>query len=312
MRRAVTLGETMALFRSSEIGRLENQSFMALGFGGAESNVAIGLARFGIETTWISRLGDDALGNLVRDGIRGQGVQLFVERDPEHSTGLMVREVLRRGQSNVFYYRANSAASQMQPELVERFDWSDVDLFHSSGITSAISSSAAQTVLKAFQLAKKSGATCSLDINFRSKLISPHAAVENLHQVIGFLDYLFGSEEEILLLSNAAENAFDVAKRLAKSNNCTVVIKRAENGAIAVTASEVIEHAGRKVSPVDSVGAGDAFVAAFLASVLQGEPLVRCLEVAHEFGAMSVLAPGDWESQPDPKDLFRDSGDVSR
>ena len=312
MKRAVTLGESMALFRSSEIGRLETQSSVALGFGGAESNVAIGLARFGIEATWISRLGDDALGNLVRDGIRGQGVELFVERDSKHSTGLMVREVLRRGQSNVFYYRANSAASQMQPELVEQFDWSGVDLFHSSGITSAISSSAAQTVLKAFQLAKRGGAKCSLDINFRSKLISSDAAVENLQQVMGLLDYLFGSEDEISLLSHEGDDALAVAKELAKSHNCIVVIKRAENGAVAVTASEVIEHTGRKVSPVDSVGAGDAFVAAFLASVLQGQPLLRCLEIAHEFGAMSVLAPGDWESQPDPKDLFSDSGDVSR
>jgi len=311
MKKVVTLGESMALFRSTEMGRLETKSSVSLGFGGAESNVAIGLARFGFDTTWISRLGDDALGNLVGNGIRGQGVRLFADRDPDRPTGLMVREVLRHGESKVYYYRTNSAASYMQPKLVEGFDWSGTNLFHTTGITAAISVGGAQTVLAALNLAKKSRAICSYDINFRSKLISPELAAENSMKALEFVDYFFGSEDEILLLSQETD-VIRVAQNIAKAYGCTVVIKRAENGAIAVSETEIFEHVGRKVVPVDSVGAGDAFVAGFLAAVLQGFKIKPCLEFGHEFGAMSVLGPGDWESQPDPKDLFADAKDVAR
>jgi 2-dehydro-3-deoxygluconokinase len=199
----------------------------------------------------------------------------------------------------------------MHPELVERFDWTNTSLFHTSGITSAISASCSQTALAAMNRAKKAGAICSYDINFRSKLTSPGLAAENTRKAGDFIDYLFGSEDEILLLSND-KNVVEVAQTLARQHSCVVVIKRAENGAIAVTGTEIIEHIGRKVVPIDSVGAGDAFVAGFLSGVLDGKGLKRCLEIGHEFGAMSVMGPGDWESQPDPDELFAGAKDVSR
>lgn len=312
MTRAVTLGESMAMFRSSEIGKLETKTQTALGFGGAESNVAIGLAKFGIDTSWISRLGDDPLGSLIRNGVRGQGVHLYVEFDSEHRTGLMIRETPRADISRVYYYRDNSAASKMQPRLVERFDWQNAALFHTSGITSAISDSAAETVLTALQLAKAAGAICSYDINFRSKLLTPGRAGEHIRTVLPLVDYLFGSEDEILLLGENGESAIQAAKRLATDFGITVVVKRAERGALAITSSEILEHVGKRVKPVDPVGAGDAFVAGFLAKVLQQESLEQALRVGHEFAALSVLAPGDWESQPDPQDLFKEAGDVVR
>lgn len=312
MKKAVTLGESMALFRSPEIGRLETKAFMELGFGGAESNVAIGLSRFGIDVNWISRLGDDALGNLVSNGIRGQGVKLFIERDSTLPTGLMVREIIRRGESNVTYYRSNSAASQMQPALVESFNWTGTNLFHTTGITSALSSSAEKTVFRAFQLASEIGAIRSLDINFRRKLTSRATAAENTLKLLPFLDYLFGSEEELLLLSSHETDVMAVANSIAQDFDCTIIIKRADQGPVAVTDSQTLEYRGEIFDPVDSVGAGDAFVAAFLASVLQQKELIQSLEIAHAFGALSVLAPGDWESQPNPADLFSNKKDVDR
>ncbi len=312
MKHAVTLGESMALFRPKEIGRLETKSETRLGFGGAESNVAIGLARFGIETTWISRVGAEPLGRLVRNGIRGQGVHLHIEEDSQHQTGIMVKEETREGLAKVFYYRANSAASHMNSSLVTSFDWSGSSLFHSSGITQAISESASEAVGTAIKLAKAAGALCSFDVNYRSKLISGDQARKKILGILSDVDYLFGSEAEISMLNPDSKDALSAALGIAEQFNCVVILKRGENGAAAVADGKVIEHRGMKVTPVDPVGAGDAFVAGFLATLLSDGSLEKCLQVGHEFGALSVLAPGDWESQPEPNELFTNSEDVSR
>src|SRR6478736_1776831 len=115
----VTFGETMALL-TAPIGReLRGGSCLPVGIGGAESNVAIGLARLGVASTWISRVGDDAFGALVTREIRGEGVQVIAGQDSAAPTGMMVKEH-RGGQPwRVRYYRAGSAASRLSPADID-------------------------------------------------------------------------------------------------------------------------------------------------------------------------------------------------
>ena len=88
----VTMGETMALLDAPASGRLGSGSTLPLGLGGAESNVAIGLARLGVACTWVSRVGDDALGSFLTREIRAEGVRVVAHRDPGAPTGLMIKE----------------------------------------------------------------------------------------------------------------------------------------------------------------------------------------------------------------------------
>ena len=95
----VALGESLGLLVASRLGRLELAPSMDLGFGGAESNVAIGVARLGAPSTWMGRLGDDALGRLVERQLRAEGVETSITRDPVAPTALMLKERPTAGSS---------------------------------------------------------------------------------------------------------------------------------------------------------------------------------------------------------------------
>lgn len=310
--RAATLGETMGLVRSLAHGKLEHQHQMGLGFGGAESNVAIGLAQFGINVTWISRLGEDSLGDLIANGIRGQGVVLHVERDPDRQTGLMVREAVRPGLSRVFYYRTSSAAAAMNPSLLGGLNWPGLALFHTTGITFSLSPEAAETAKYALKLARDNEALTSLDANYRSRLTTPDAFRALLLDALPTVSVFFGSPDEVTMLTGSHHTPEQAAKSLYEQCGCDVVIKRGRSGATVFNGTDLIDYEGFTVEDVDTVGAGDAFVAGYLASFAQNKDYQRALEQGHTMGALSVMAPGDWEGQPHLRDLGLAESDIVR
>lgn len=140
--RVVTVGETMALLRTRDIGSLRHVSEMVLGIGGAESNVAIGLRRLGVDVGWLGRVGDDALGERVTREIRAEGVDVVGIVDADAPTGLMLKERPSPSSTAVFYYRAGSAGSRMRPEDVPAGWIEDAELLHVTGITALLSESA--------------------------------------------------------------------------------------------------------------------------------------------------------------------------
>ena len=119
MHRVITAGETMALMVPPGPGRLRHATSLALSIGGAESNVAIGLARLGIPSSWISVLGDDELGELILNRLRAEGVDTSaVRRISDRPTGLYLREEVA-GRLRVYYYRSGSAAATLAPHAFE-------------------------------------------------------------------------------------------------------------------------------------------------------------------------------------------------
>ena len=107
----LTIGETMGCLTPSTTGTLAYARHLELRVGGAESNVAIGLSRLGVRTVWVSRVGTDSVGDLVRRELCAESVELAVVKDSEAPTGLMIKERLGSGQSRVTYYRSGSAAA---------------------------------------------------------------------------------------------------------------------------------------------------------------------------------------------------------
>ena len=300
----LTLGETMALVQSDQPGPLAHNSRLALGIGGAESNVAIGLARLGTEVSWCGRVGDDALGLLVQREIRAEGVRTHLRVDPDAPTGLMIKERRTPATQKVAYYRAGSAGSRLAPADVPADLVEQADLLHVSGITAALSSSARATLLDAVDRARTSGVPVSFDVNHRATLWPAEEAGAFARDLLKSVDLVFAGEDEAALVVGPQRRAEEAAAELAALGPSEVVIKRGALGALSLVDGEVHTAPAVPVDVVDTVGAGDAFVAGYLAErVAGGSPAAR-LALGVTTGAFVCLSPGDWEGLPRREELL--------
>ncbi|MET4099064.1 2-dehydro-3-deoxygluconokinase [Agrococcus sp. UYP10] len=300
----VALGESLGLLVASRIGRLELVPTMDLGFGGAESNVAIGLARLGVPVTWMGRLGDDALGRLVERQLRAEGVGAAVTRDPEAPTALMLKERPSAGSSAVSYYRAGSAGSRLAPEHLDLDRIRDARVLHITGITAALGDAPRAALDAAVDAARDGGTIVSFDVNHRSRLWDAERAVPAYRALAARADVVFAGDDEAELLTGERETDAQIAA-LAALGPAQVVVKRGADGATALAHGERATQAAFPVHAVDTVGAGDAFVAGYLAELLAGASLAERLRTAAACGALACTAPGDWEAAPDRAAIAR-------
>lgn len=308
------MGETMALFSSRSAGVLRSGARVDFSVGGAESNVAIGLARLGVPVAWIGRIGADAFGDEIVRVLRGEGVEVLAHRDGSRRTGLMVKERRTALHQRVTYYRSDSAGSALSPDDVDDRVVGGARVLHLTGITPALSATAAAAVDHAIDVARAAGTTVSLDVNYRSALWSRAAATAALTRLLPSVDILFAGLEEAELLTGRASGPEQAAADLARLGPSQVVVKHGATGATATVDSEPATAAPPVVPVVDTVGAGDAFVAGYLAAFLAGDPVPGRLELGCATGAFACMAAGDWEGAPtrDELALLRSSEPVLR
>lgn len=306
----VTVGESLGLLVASRIGRLELVPSMDLHFGGAESNVAIGLARLGVPVIWMGRIGDDALGRLIERQLRAEGVTPSITRDEGAPTALMLKERPAEGASAVSYYRAGSAGSRLAPEDLDLVRIREARVLHLTGISAALSASSRAAIDVAIDAAREARVFVSFDVNHRSRLWGTDQARAAYREIAARADLVFAGEDEAALLTGEWEPDTQ-AKAIAGLGPKQVVIKRGAEGAIGLADGERVERKAFAVDPVDSVGAGDAFVAGYLAELLAGASLEDRLRIAAACGAIACTAPGDWEAAPDRAAIARllDGGD---
>jgi len=189
--RVITAGETMALVVPPSPGRLRHATSLSLSIGGAESNVAIGLARLGIPASWISVLGDDELGELVLHRLRAEGVDTSgVRRIADRATGLYLREEVA-GRLRVYYYRSGSAAATLSPNAFDPSMLQGAAFLHLTGITGALSQECAEFLPWAATTARDAGVRVSYDVNYRSRLWEPSAAQAATEALLPLIDVLF-------------------------------------------------------------------------------------------------------------------------
>ncbi|MCE3551000.1 sugar kinase [Pseudonocardia sp. RS11V-5] len=313
MSAVLTLGETMGLLTPQ--GRLAAGSALAVGIGGAESNVAIGLARLGVDVTWVSRVGDDDLGRAVVREIRAEGVRVLADPDPAAPTGMMLKE-LRGGRTHrVRYYRAGSAASRLAPAHVDAVapEIGAARVLHLTGITPALGPGPRAAVARAVGIAREAGVLVSLDVNHRRTLWSDAEARAVLGELVPACDLVFAGPEEAALVLGVdaapdaapvdAEGGADLAARLAKLGSATAVVKLGPLGAVAHAGGTSVHAPTRPVEVVDAVGAGDAFVAGYLAELVEDRPVEASLALGNAAGGAVCLVHGDWEGLPTRAEL---------
>ena len=195
----VTFGEAMVRLTPPNCQRLEQARSLDVYVGGGELNVAVGAARLGLGTSWVSRLSDNQLGRMIANRAREQGVDTgHVLWTRDDRAGLYFAELGAAPRaSSVLYDRANSAIAGVAPGMV---DWKrafkGTRWFHTSGITPALSDSAAATVSEALGAAKSAGLTVSYDLNFRSKLWSADKARAVQEPLMQHVDILIVTEED--------------------------------------------------------------------------------------------------------------------
>lgn len=295
--RVTTLGEALVVMDPLSKGPLRHVGTFEKHLGGAEFNVAVGLSRLGHGIGWAGRLGDDEFGQEILAFARGEGVDVSrAGLDAEAPTGLYFKEWRALGRLRVHYYRTGSAASRM------RFDALDVEyllsgeILHLTGITAALSGDCHDLIERLISAANGRGVTVSFDLNVRRTLLGGRDPLEVLGPLAANADLLFLSDDEAELLLGGSDPGH-VRKARHDLRAATVVVHGAE-GAFAVEEAGVSEMAAYPVEVVDTVGAGDAFVAGFLSGRLRGWSTGDCLDLANACGACAVTVPGDLKGLP--------------
>jgi 2-dehydro-3-deoxygluconokinase len=292
-----TLGEALIVMDPLSKGPLRHVGRFEKHLGGAEFNVAVGLSRLGHGVGWAGRLGDDEFGKEILAFARGEEVDVSrAGLDPEAPTGLYFKEWRALGQLRVHYYRAGSAASRMQIDKLDVQYLLSGQILHLTGITAALSESCHELIDRLISAANDRGVTVSFDVNVRRGLLDVRDPREVLGPLAARADLLFLSEDEAKLLFGGSDPGY-VREARQDIRAATVVVHRAE-GAFAVEETGVSEMAAYPVDVVDTVGAGDAFVAGFLSGRLRGWNTGECLDMANACGACAVTVPGDLKGLP--------------
>ncbi|WP_030760232.1 MULTISPECIES: sugar kinase [unclassified Streptomyces] len=294
----VTLGEAMAVLAADRPGPLASGSSLRLGFAGAEATVAIGVSRLGHPASWTGRVGADSAGTMIIDSLRGENVDVTRARvDDTAPTGLMLRERRTPDHTRVSYYRRGLAGSRLTPQDIDPELLARARVLHVTGITPALGDGPRAAVRHAVDLARAAGVTVSLDLNYRARLWTREEAAPELTYLATRADVVFAGPDEASLIVPEADPA-TMARALLDLGPREAVLKLGSRGAVAATRSGEAVQDIVPVTPVDPIGAGDAFVAGYLAGLLDGAPLPGRLLLAATCGAFAVAAPGDWEGLP--------------
>lgn len=300
----VTFGETMAVLRGDSAGPLQHNATLRLSCAGAESTVAVGMARLGHHAVWVGRTGDDELGEMVRSALRGTGVEVCSPIDPQRPTGLLLRSARTARLTRVHYYRQGSAGSALTIDDLKEPLSRRPRVLHATGITPALAPDARAAALEAVASARDSGVLVSYDVNYRARLSTVAEAAEVTQAVLDHVDIVFCGEDELPVLAGALGSPAATADELlACPVRFQLVIKRGSRGAAASADRATVTAAAIDVPVVDVVGAGDAFVAGYLSAQLDGLPLAERLHRAVQLGAFCVSTNGDWEGLPTRAEL---------
>ncbi|MDQ0338270.1 2-dehydro-3-deoxygluconokinase [Caldalkalibacillus uzonensis] len=294
-----TFGETMVLFSSDRLVPLEYTHQFYKQIGGAESNVAIGLARLGHQVGWFSKLGNDPFGRYIEKFIRGEGVDtsrcIYTDQAP---TAVFFKEKLTPKNINVYYYRKGSAASLLRADELDETYIGSAKMLHLSGITPALSQSAKEAVYKAIEVAKAKGVKIVFDPNIRLKLWSIEEAKPVLLDLIRQADIVLPGVEEGQLITGETQPE-KIVDALRAHEQQTFVVKLGAKGAYYTNSQEKGYVPGFTVEEVvDPVGAGDGFAAGVMSGLLRGWTIQEAVRLGNAIGAIVVGVSGDVEGLP--------------
>ncbi|WP_338599251.1 bifunctional 2-dehydro-3-deoxygluconokinase/2-dehydro-3-deoxygalactonokinase [Sulfolobus tengchongensis] len=300
----VALGEPLIQFNSFTPGPLRFVNYFEKHIAGSELNFCIAVIRNHLTCGIIARVGNDEFGRNIIEYSRAQGIDTTHIKIDDSFTGIYF---IQRGypipmKSELIYYRKGSAGSKLSPEDVDESYIKSSKLVHSTGITLAISDSAKDAVIKAFELARSR----SFDTNIRPKLWSAEKAKETILGILRKYDIevLITDPDDTKILLGITDP--DEAYRKYKELGVNVLLyKLGARGAVAYHDGTKAFKEAYKVPVEDPTGAGDAMAGTFVSLYLQGKSIEYSLEHGIVASTLVITVRGDNEMTPTPEDADR-------
>jgi len=295
-------GEAMMLLVADRPGPLEGAESFHKRTAGAETNVAIGLARLGLKVGWASRLGTDSMGRYLIAAMQREGIDCsHVICDASQRTGFQFKGRVTDGSDPpTEYHRKGSAASQMGPADVDEAWLRSARHLHATGVFAAISDTSLQAALKTLDVMRAAGRTISFDPNLRPTLWASADVMRHwINELASRADWVLPGVEEGLLLTGESSPE-GIARFYRQHGAKLVIVKLGAAGAYYDSDVAGTGHvAGFPVKEViDTVGAGDGFAAGVVSALLEGRPVPEAVRRGAWIGARAVQVLGDTEGLP--------------
>jgi 2-dehydro-3-deoxygluconokinase len=320
MKTVITFGEIMLRLSPPGFERfLQSPQFVAT-FGGGEANVAVSLAHFGLESTYVTALPKNPLGDAAVRALRAEGVRTDrIVRSGQRLGVYFTEAGASQRASTVLYDRAGSAISEMPPDAV---DWdalfTGVDWFHVTGITPALGPNGAEATRRAIAAARKAGARVSVDLNYRKKLWTEAQARDVMRPMMRGVDVVIANEEDLQSVLGVRVPDTDVtsgqlnldgfrlaAEEVTRDFGASLVaitlresVSASDNGWSAALwdreARTMVQSQRYDVRLVDRIGGGDSFAAGLIYGLITGRSPVDSLRFAVGASALKQTIPGDF------------------
>lgn len=302
----VTLGEAMVLLVAEQTGPLESVQSFSKRTAGAETNVAIGLARLGLRVAWASRLGDDSMGRFLRQAVQGEGVDCTrVRLVGGQRSGFMFKTRVTDGSDPAIeYHRKGSAASLMEASDLDRQWLASARHLHVTGVFPALTASTLALSHASIDVMRSAGGSVSFDPNLRPALWPSTAVMRREINALALrADWVLpGLEEGRLLTGGDSPQA--IARFYRDAGVGLVVVKLGADGAY-FDGTDGCGHlpAAAVETVVDTVGAGDGFAVGLISALLQGRSVAEATARGAWIGARAVQVVGDTEGLPTLREL---------
>ncbi len=273
---------------------------MSVGMGGSSANIAAGLVKLGCQAALVTCVSDDAIGWYCLDQLDFYGIdRTHVRRiTGEERTSLAIYETRVEDHQTVIY-RNNAADFRMDLTDVEALDYGQYGALITAGTVFAAEPSRAAT-FRAFELARAAGIPIIFDVDYRPySWSSPQVAADVLSRAGAMADVIVGNDEEFGFMAGSIDKGLAKARDLAATSAGIVVYKKGPEGAVTFANGEEIHTGIYPVEALKPTGAGDSFMAGFLASLAEGRPMREAILRGSACASIVVARPGCARSMPD-------------
>lgn len=317
------LGRLAVDLYSEQFGsHLENARSLAKYLGGSSGNVAFGVARLGMRSAMISRVGNEQMGRFLTETLEAEGCNVSqVQVDPERLTGLVLLGLKDRDTFPLLFMRENCADMALDADLIDEGFIAKCRALAITG-THLSTETTRKASTAALGFAAKHGVVRVLDIDYRPVLwgLTSRGAGENryvadanvtkqLQAMLPHFDLLVGTEEEFFIAGGVSGDIVASLKAVREHSKAVLVVKRGElgccviEGAIPGKIEDAVTYHGERVEVLNVLGAGDAFLSGLMASLLQGKDWAESTRVANACGAIVVSRHACSAAMPTPAEL---------
>lgn len=316
----ITFGEIMLRLSPPRHARITDGDIFEKRAGGAELNVASGVALLGLRTGILSRLPSNELGTFIKNRIRFVGVSddfLIYDESPDARLGLYYYEMgAAPRKPTIVYDRHSSSVTRITLDEIPEDIYTSARMFHTSGISLALCSGMRNVAVELIRKFREQGAMISFDVNYRANLWSEDEARETIKKILPMVDILFVSEETSRRMFQKSGDLREIMKsyadeygvKIVATTQRTVISPRKHNFTSMVydarTNQYFTEAPYTDIDVIDRIGSGDAYVAGVLFGLLKYDDPEKAMQFGNATSSVKNTVPGDLPSS-DFKEIDR-------